>query len=256
MMRAVKRRATFSIRVPAAERVLRARVCDLNLRFDRSRFAPLVKRLYRELAAAGIALRPRFYLSTEYGCITGSATIGLLWTDGFPFAQRLAKRAGIRTRDRRRILRTLRHEVGHAFCYAHHLYRTERFRRLFGVKGHFFNSYPEIWRPNAAGRNRLERGEVILLYATRHPDEDFAVCFEHWLERRHRWRRDFAGSPRVLEKLAYVEEVVALRGPVRPRLKWTPFDVPVDRVRATVADWMESVVRGTNYNLLPDTPVG
>ena len=54
---------------------LDARVCDLGLKMEDSDFAPLVARLQGELDAAGISLRPRFYLSTEYGCITGSATI-------------------------------------------------------------------------------------------------------------------------------------------------------------------------------------
>src|SRR5262245_52139253 len=131
-----------------------ARVCDLGLDLRRSQFAPLIARLERELDDAAIALRPRFYLSTEYGCIGGSATIGLLWTDGFREAQALAARAGIRTRSAARILSVLRHETGHAFCYTHRLYRSARFRVLFGVRGSFFDTYPEPWAPGAKDRRR------------------------------------------------------------------------------------------------------
>src|SRR5687768_9174197 len=110
---------------------MRPAIRDLGLTLERSRFAPLIRIVSRELKNEGIRLSPRFYLSTEYGCLPRSATIGLLWTDGFEDWKRLAKKRGLRTRDERGILRTLRHEIGHAFCYAHRLYRTARFRSLF-----------------------------------------------------------------------------------------------------------------------------
>src|SRR5262245_9905068 len=129
---------------------LDARICDLGLTLKRSRFAPLVTQVGRELEQAGIALEPRFYLSTEYGCVTGTATIGLLWTDGFDDVQRLARERGIRTRTPAVALGVLRHEVGHAFCYRHKLWRTPRFRTLFGGRGDFFGSYPDHWHPGPA----------------------------------------------------------------------------------------------------------
>src|SRR5687768_14533802 len=89
----------------------RTPIRDLGLSLESSRFAPLIKKVSRELKAAGIRLEPRFYLSTEYGCLPRSATIGLLWTDGFDDWRRLAKKRGLRTRDDDAILRTLRHEA-------------------------------------------------------------------------------------------------------------------------------------------------
>jgi hypothetical protein len=244
--------------VPPAS-VLDTPVKDLRLTLKKSRFHPLIQEVRRELVDAGISLKPTFYLSTEYGCLERSTTIGLLWTDGFDFSYRIAKKAGIRTRKPPIILRTLRHEVGHAFCYAHKLYKTERFRQLFGVRGRFFESYPEIWKPGAREQRRLDRGEVILLYATRHADEDWAVSFEFWLTAKAEgwsWKRRFRGKPQVLSKLAYVEEAVAAFGRKRSQVKPMALDEPVSEVRLTMQEWIDSVLRGTNYNLLPRTAVG
>lgn len=239
--------------------ILETPIKDLGLSLEKSRFHPLIREIRREMRAVGITLEPVFYLSTEYGCLERSATIGLLWTDGFDFSWRLAKKHGIRTRKAPVILRTLRHEVGHAFGYAHKLYRTERFRELFGVRGRFYETYPDVWRPGARERKRLERGEVILLYATRHADEDWAVSFEHWLSAEAEgwdWRRRFRGKPLVLEKLAYVEEAVREYGRKRTAVKPPPLDEPLDSVRLTVREWIRTVVGGTNYNLHTRTAVG
>lgn len=234
-------------------------ISELALRLEESRFAPLIAELRRELKRARIALVPHFYLSTEYGCVEGTATIGLLWTDGFSRWQRLAKRRGLRTRPPRLILKTLRHEVGHAFCYAHELYKESEFVRLFSVRGDFFKSYPDVWKPSNMDRDRLRRGEVILLYATRHADEDFATCFQAWLEgtaKKPGWQRRFARAPVLIEKIEYVADAVQRCGKRRAPPREPELDEPTSEVQLSVHAWMDSVLAGNNYNLLPDSPVG
>ena len=229
--------------------LLRRRVCDLGLTLERSDFRPQLRALRRELAAAGIALEPRFYLSTEYGCYERTATIGLLFTDGFAATRREARRHHVVVRDATEVLRTLRHEAGHAFCYVHRLYASPRFRRLFGVRGSFFGSYPESWRPGPRDRARFRRGEVAGLYAARHPDEDFAVAFQVWLGDPTGCFREHARHPLVLEKLAYVAEVAARLGRARARPRRVPLDEPLDEVTETFGGWLRRVSRGTNYQL-------
>jgi len=225
-------------------------VCDLGLTLRASRFWPLLERLRIELRGAGIALWPRFYLSTEYGCIGGTGTVGLLWTDGFADVQRLARARGIRTRGAQTVLSVLRHETGHAFCYVHRLWQTRRFRSLFGVRGGFFSTYPDPWHPSDADRRRFARGDVVNLYATRHADEDFATTFEHWLAHTKDWQKRWASKPRVLRKLAYVQHVVEERGWKAMPPERCPLDEPLDAVDLSVDDWMRKVAVEGSWNLL------
>jgi hypothetical protein len=229
---------------------LQDKVCDLGLTLRRSRFWPLLERLRTELRGAGVALWPRFYLSTEYGCVSGTGTVGLLWTDGFADAQRLARARGIRTRSARTVLGVLRHEAGHAFCYVHKLWQTRRFRRLFGVRGGFFATYPDRWHPSAADRRRFARGDVVNLYATRHADEDFATTFEHWVAHPRDWQKRWADKPRVLAKMAYVQQVVEERGWKTMPPERSPLDEPLEAVDLSVDDWMRKVAVEGSWNLL------
>jgi len=229
--------------------ILGQRVCDLGLTLERSSFPPLIRALERELERRGISLLPRFYLSTEYGCVERTATIGVLFSDGFPATRREARRHHVVVRSRADMLRTLRHEAGHAFCYVHRLYATPRFRRLFGVRGSFFGSYPESWRPGPRDRARLGRGEVAGLYAARHADEDFAVTFQTWLADPTGSVRRWARRPKVLAKLVYVAEMVARHGRAAVRPRRVPWDEPVEAVTDTFGAWLRRTSRGTNYQL-------
>ena len=54
------------------------RIRDLGLTIEGTRLEPLVARLEGELAAAGIAkVRPRLYLSDEWGVPFGTVAIGI-----------------------------------------------------------------------------------------------------------------------------------------------------------------------------------
>jgi hypothetical protein len=236
-------------------RLLDTRLCDLGLDLAASRFAPLLETLEAELAKAGIALRPRFYLSTGYGCGERTTNVGLLFTDGFPAFRSIARTAGMRVRDGAKMLRTLRHETGHAFCYAHRLYREPRFRRLFGVKGHFYATYPEPWSPTPEARSRVARGEILQVYAARHPDEDFAICFQTWLADPEGCRERYRRRPVILEKLDYVASAVARHGPRSVKGLRDTLDEPVDAMRPTLARWLERMRREGDYNLFPGGPV-
>ncbi|MBI3270382.1 MAG: hypothetical protein HYZ53_15340 [Planctomycetes bacterium] len=265
--RGAQGRAALSARRPAAggvgARRLESPLCELGLSIRGTQFERHIRSLRGELAGAGIALRPTFYLSTEYGTVIRTANVALLWTDGVTWGRRLARSNGLRVRTPDEMLITLRHETGHAFSYVHRLYRTQRFRRLFGVRGHFFGTYPEAgWRPGPSEEERFRRGEVIKLYAARHPDEDFAICFQTWLAAKARngagdgdLQAAFADRPVILQKLQYVEEVVRAYG--RRPAAWdeTDLDEPFDEVLYTVAEWLRRAKDGGSYNLLPSHPV-
>ena len=237
------------------ENPLDSRICDLGLDLQSSLFAPAIRELDAELERADIAMRPRFYLSTDYGCIVRSVDVGLLFMDGFPALRRIARRIGMRVRRPAQILMTLRHEAGHAFCYGHRLYATRRFRDLFGVQGDFYRSYPDRWWPSPAGRARVARGELIQVYASRHADEDFAICFQTWLAEPAGCVERYVRRPRIAEKLVYVADAVRLHGHRPVTRSAGPPDDCVDRLRPTLRRWLDRVRREQDYNLFPQGPV-
>ena len=240
---------------PSKADLLDTRICDLRLRLRSSLFVPAIRALNAELKRAGIRLRPRHYLSTGYGCVVRSVDVGLLFTDGFPELRPIARAIGMRVRTPIQFLYTLRHEAGHAFCYAHRLYATKSFRELFGVHGSFYNTYPARWRPSQADRSRVARGEIVRVYAARHADEDFATCFQTWLEAPVACMERYRRRPRIAEKLAYVAAVVRLYGPRPAAHGSAPADDDVDVLRVTLRQWLTRVRRAQDYNLFPRGPV-
>jgi hypothetical protein len=59
------------------EALLQRRIDELGLKIEGTRLEPLIQQLYRELDQAGISLKPRVYLSDEWGCPEGIPVIGI-----------------------------------------------------------------------------------------------------------------------------------------------------------------------------------
>ena len=235
--------------------LLDTRLCDLGLELGKSLFQPVISELERELERGGIALRPRHYLSTGYGCNIRSVDVGLLFTDGFPALRKLARARGMRVRSPAQLLRTLRHEAGHAFCYANRLFAAPDFRALFQVRGRFYETYPARWHPSAGDRARVARGEIIQVYAARHPDEDFATLFQTWLESPATCLSRYRRRPLLAEKLAFVIEAVRRHGQTSAALRSAPVEESVLTMRVTLRRWLARVEQRQDYNLFPKGPV-
>ena len=217
------------------------RICDLGLTIRKSRLGRLVTRLRKEISAAGVRMRPLFYISTEWGTVIRTCNIAMLWTDLLDQIPPLARRYRGLVRPPEVLFRVLRHEAGHAFNYVHRIYRRRDFRRLFQVKGDFFNTYPDGgWSPNRRDEERLKKGEHINIRCLKHPDEDFAISFQTWVHPDVDWRRDYASQGGVLKKLEFVERMVEKFG--RKPYKSNPrdLDIPIGGVTATVGDWFSS----------------
>jgi hypothetical protein len=208
-----------------------------------------------DLGRVGVRrLEPVFYLSTGYGCIAGSPIISVGFYDCDPLLKDLNEEfRGWRYTDQD-VVNLVRHEVGHAFCYAYKLYRTPEFRELFDVQGNFFNTYPESekYDYNPWSRNYVNPSGDH--YAQKHPDEDFAETFCVWLTPRSGWRRKYRARPTVLRKLQYVDRVVkelARETPlVETKMSWM-YD-RVEDVKQTVAQFMRAkptyyLSRATGY---------
>lgn len=220
--------------------ILTTPINELGLQVKGTLIDEAIRRTREDLARVGITLNPTFYISNGYGCVEGTTNIGVGFYDCNELLRELNQEFRGFRYDPADILQIMRHEVGHAFCYAYKLYRTKEFRHLFKVKGHFFHTYPEhIGRkPNPWSADFVN--PVGDFYAQTHPDEDFAETFSVWLTPEIDWLGQFRSKPGALKKLAYVEKAVADFGRQEPLLNnggSNALDLPVDQLSMTAAQF-------------------
>jgi hypothetical protein len=228
--------------------LLNTPVQQLALELKGTIFSQAIPVVKEELRRAGITqLEPVFYISTGYGCIAGQPLIALGFYDFHPLLKELNEEfRGWRYSDAD-IFDLLRHECGHAFCYSYKLYRRKDFRRLFDVRGHFFNTYPESddYDYNPWSRSYVNpNGDH---YAQKHPDEDFAETFTVWLTPRSGWNKAYQHYPTALQKLRYTDQLVKEIGREAPLVQTDPGWMlePYEQVKLTVAEFMNA--RVTKY---------
>ena len=219
--------------------ILTTPINELGLQVKGTLIDEAIRRTREDMARVGITqLDPNFYLSTGYGCVAGTTNIAVGFYDCSELLRELNQEFRGWRYDPADILQIMRHEVGHAFCYAYKLYRTKEFRHLFKVKGHFFNTYPEHSgsRPNPWSADFVNPAGDF--YAQKHPDEDFAETFSVWLTPEIDWLGQFRSKPGALKKLAYVEQVVADFGRQEKLLTnggSNTLDTPAEQLSLTVA---------------------
>jgi len=207
----MKRRARAWTRL-GDEQLLDLRLCDLRLRLRGTAVQTRIMRLYRELAARGIAFRPHAWLAEEWFSPDGVPGFAVPFYLAHPRLTRLERKMTgmVEGSNANWQMRILRHEAGHAFDSAYRLRRRARWRALFG---HASRRYASQYRARPASRHHVQHlGEW---YAQAHPTEDFAETFAVWLQPRSAWRRRYAAWP-AKRKLEYVAEVAAEIGHDRP----------------------------------------
>ncbi len=230
--------------MPIRDGLTRTPIKDLGLRIEGTPLEPVLREFEGELAAAGIVLRPRWYLSTEWGVPFGTIAIAIPFYLARPdlrdlHAERVGHIEGIGKAD---ILRYLRHEMGHVVNYAYKLYEREEWVRLFGS---ITQPYLEEYRPSPFSRRYVRH--LPGWYAQKHPDEDWSETFAVWLTPGRDWRGEYRQWPTVLAKLEYCEAVVREVGPRPPADPATELDEDVRELaysldefyRATGADGHE-----------------
>jgi len=181
------------------------RLCDLRLRLAGTAVQARIARLYRELAARGIAFRPHAWLAVDWFSPDGVPGFAVPFYLAHPRLTRLERRmtGEAEGANRNWQMRILRHEAGHAIDSAYRLRRRSRWRALFGPAS---RRYAAQYRVRPASRNHVQHlGEW---YAQAHPTEDFAETFAVWLQPRSGWRRRYALWP-ARRKLEYVAQLAA-----------------------------------------------
>jgi predicted esterase len=186
----------------------------LGLSIEGTWLEDCVQRLYDELEAKGIRLRPHVWLSDEWFAPDTAPGFAIPFYLAHPRLMRLERsqildvEGGTLTE----CMRIMRHEAGHAIQHAWQLNRRRKWQALFGKSS---TRYPRWYRPKPASRRYVQH--LRLWYAQAHPDEDFAETFAVWLRPRSDWKRRYASWP-ALKKLEYVDEVMSEVGQSKPLL--------------------------------------
>jgi len=183
---------------------------DLGLTIEGTRLEPIIAEFMEEVRQVGITrVRPRFYLSTEWGVPFETVAIAIPFYLAQPELTALhVERMGlVEGFDRADILRYLRHEMGHVMNYAYRLYDQEEWVKQFGS---ITQPYYEEYRPEPFSRRYVRH--LPGWYAQKHPDEDWAETFAVWMTPGLDWRAEYGGWPVAYAKLAYCSRTMtALR---------------------------------------------
>ncbi|MCX6356682.1 MAG: hypothetical protein NT045_02200 [Candidatus Aureabacteria bacterium] len=190
-----------------------------------------IKTLYHELDAAGIRFHPRCYLSNGWGCPDLVPLIGIPFHLARPDLMRLHREMGYDVEDPATVLRLLRHEAGHALCYAYRLYLRRAWRETFGP---FHKAYVDHYIPNPFSREHVIYGKHY--YAQKHPDEDFAEAFAVWLAPRSGWRTQYAGTA-AAGKILLVDTLMKEIGSLPPLVRGGAEDCPVKEMPFTLLEF-------------------
>jgi hypothetical protein len=178
---------------------------DLKLAIEGTRLEPVLAEFQLEVAALQLRVTPRFYLSTDWGVVTGTVAVAIPFYLAHPeLAELHAQKTGhIEGENRKALLRYLRHELGHVVNYAYRLYDEGEWVRLFGT---MTQPYLEEYRPSPFSRRYVRH--LPGWYAQKHPDEDWAETFAVWMTPGSTWRTDYADQPMALAKLEYCERTL------------------------------------------------
>src|SRR5919199_1182479 len=208
---------------------------DLGLTIEGTRLEPILAEFTEELRRAGITrVRPRFYLSTEWGVPFGTIAIAVPFYLARPDLTELhAERVGhVEGFNRADILRYLRHEMGHVVNYAYELYDEEEWVKHFGS---ITQPYVEEYRPEPFSRRFVRH--LPGWYAQKHPDEDWAETFAVWMTPGRDWRKEYPGWSGARAKLEYCDRRVKQLGDQPPLVHAIELDEDVGELATTLDEF-------------------
>jgi hypothetical protein len=187
------------------DELLKTRLCDLPVVIEGTWLYDCIEQLYAELNAKGLVhFHPPCYLADEWLTPLGEACIGIPFYLAHPALIRLEKKFMIEAEGEGKdwCMKLLRHEAGHAFCYAYRLLKRKRWSSMFGAPSAEYKDHYKF-RPYSRSFVRHLEG----FYAQYHPEEDFVETFAVWLTPGLDWEAKYKGWA-ALKKLKYVDEIV------------------------------------------------
>jgi len=217
------------------EEILKTPVNQLGLNVPESDLATPLKQLHQELDAAQIKFHPEIYFSDSWGCPDGVPIIGAPFYLANKTLKEIETEKNGPIESDEEIMQTLRHEAGHAFNYAHSLYKLKRWNDIFGA-------YEKPYEENFAaipGNKKFVR-HLEGWYAQKHPDEDFSETFALLITPGFDWKKYYQGT-RAFKKLAFAAELIKEYGnkPVPEFEK--KLETPIESITTTVEEWYKKI---------------
>lgn len=188
--------------------LLTSPLCRLGVNLNGDPVGSAIRGVREKMEEIGFRMKPVFYIGVEYSCCMGTANISVPFWDTDTTLRELYLQAGGSLFSEEELPAVIWHEVGHAFCYLYKLYRNRSFRRVFNVKGHFFNTYPskDYFRKKPWSREYVNpTGDH---YAQKHPDDDFAETFATVMLLGRKWRQEYRFKPGAMRKLEWTEGII------------------------------------------------
>ena len=226
--------------------LLSKKINELALKIDGTPVERLVFQLYQELERAGISIKPKTYLSDGWGCPNRVPVIGIpFYMVDSKLCSLKSQLTGIEPEDDTEVMMILRHEAGHAFNYSYRLYRSLKWRKLFGQ---FSLPYKEKYKviPFSARFVRHVPG----WYVQRHPDDDFAETFAVWLTPGSDWRKRYDNTQAMI-KLLYVDKMVKRYGKKPAVVTSGKLDMPIEEMTMTLGTWYRNQKKRRHIVLHP-----
>lgn len=214
------------------ERLLDMRMCDLGLTIEGTPLQSAKEKLYSELAARNLKLRPHCWLSDEWFAPDGIPGIAIPFYLAHPRLIRLERQQMLDVEGGTRAwcMKILRHEAGHAIDTAYAMHRKKRYREVFGS---YSDPYPDFYRPKPRSKSFVQHLEPW--YAQSHPAEDFAETFAVWLTPGKRWKKDYLGW-KAMRKLELVDELMAEIADAPQKIRSRRKIDPVTRMKRTLRE--------------------
>jgi hypothetical protein len=188
------------------EELLAMRIRDLGVTIADSELEGRVARLYAELDARGLRIRPPCYLGDEWFSPAGVPAIAIPFYLAHPRLKQLElhQMMEVEGGTPEWCAQLLRHECGHAIDHAYRFSARRKWREVFGSPNVDYE--PETYRPRPYSRSFVRH--LPNWYAQAHPDEDFAETFAVWLASPpEEWRQRYRGW-KALEKLEYIDALM------------------------------------------------
>jgi hypothetical protein len=186
------------------DKLLQMRICDLKLKIRGTELEARIDNFYRELDAKEISFKPLCYLSTEWFCPEGAATIAIPFYLAHPRLKKLEEQMMLEVEGGTEAwcMRLLRHEMGHVLNHAYLIDKDRRWQKLFGPPSLEFS---ESFRARPYSKRFVRHLEGW--YAQSHPEEDFAETVAIWLTPDLDWRQQYRDWT-ALKKLEYVDALL------------------------------------------------